>query len=113
MLNLLRFKSVADYSQYPELAPEVPISGEDAYRKYMAHTLPFLTESGGSILYAGKGGQYFVGPADQGWDMVVLIRQESLESFFNFATHTDYQAGIGHRAAALEDSRILPLEDFE
>jgi hypothetical protein len=32
MLNLLRFRTVADYSATPELAPAKPISGEEAYR---------------------------------------------------------------------------------
>ena len=35
MLNLLRFRPIADYSTAPELAPEEPISGESAYRLYM------------------------------------------------------------------------------
>ena len=111
MLNLLRFRDVADYSDFPELAPSTPISGREAYQKYMNHTLPFLTETGGSVIYSGLGGRYFVGPVDQGWDMALLIQQSSLESFFNFAQHPEYLAGIGHRTAALLDSRILPLED--
>ena len=31
MLNLLRFREIADYSGSPELAPVQPISGEKAY----------------------------------------------------------------------------------
>ena len=34
MLNLLRFRPVADYSVTPELAPISPITGEAAYRLY-------------------------------------------------------------------------------
>jgi hypothetical protein len=30
-------------------------------------------------------------------------------SFLEFASNPDYLAGIGHRLAALEDSRLLPL----
>jgi hypothetical protein len=33
MLNLLRFREIADYSNSPELMPEKPISGEKAYRR--------------------------------------------------------------------------------
>ena len=51
MLNLLRFRDVADYSAAPELEPTEPISGEAAYRLYMEHTLPYLTNSGGEILF--------------------------------------------------------------
>jgi hypothetical protein len=109
MLNLLRFRSVADYSAHPELAPAAPISGEAAYRLYMAHTLPYLNASGGEILFYGKGGNFFIGPGDERWDAAMLIRQSSIASFFAFASNEGYLAGMGHRVAALADSRLLPL----
>ena len=34
MLNLIRFREVADYSANPELNPNEPISGEKAYHIY-------------------------------------------------------------------------------
>jgi hypothetical protein len=40
MLNLLRFREVADYSAAPELAPETAISGAAAFELYIAHSLP-------------------------------------------------------------------------
>lgn len=67
MLNLLRFRETADYSEFPDLAPEVPISGYDAYEKYVRHTLPFLHASGGELLYIGTGGDYLIGPVGRGW----------------------------------------------
>jgi hypothetical protein len=62
MLNLLRFRAIADYSIHPELAPAAPITGEAAYRRYMEHTLPFLKASGGEVLFYGQGGA-FLSPA--------------------------------------------------
>jgi hypothetical protein len=111
MLNLLRFRVAADYSATPALTPGLPISGEEAYRLYMEHTLPYLTASGGEILFYGRGGHYFIGPTDERWDAAMLVRQSSVESFLNFASNQDYLAGMGHRTAALEDSRLLPLLD--
>src|SRR6202022_3655966 len=55
MLNLLRCRDVADYSASPELAPEAPISGAEAYDRYIAHTLPQLRKSGGDVLFMGRG----------------------------------------------------------
>jgi hypothetical protein len=109
MLNMLRFRVTADYSADPALRPDVPITGESAYRLYMEHTLPFLTASGGEILFYGRGGDYFIGPANERWDAIMLVRQSSVESFLAFASNQDYLAGIGHRTAALQDSRLLPL----
>jgi hypothetical protein len=109
MLNMLRFKETADYSANPELAPERPISGRVAFQKYIDHTMPFLNESGGELLLLGNGGQFFIGPSDEQWDFVMLIKQNSLASFMAFASNTEYLSGIGHRTAAILDSRLLPI----
>jgi hypothetical protein len=81
MLNLLRFREQADYAEFPQLAPPSPICGRDAYDRYVRHTIPFL----------------------------MLITQSSVADFFGFASNADYMAGVGHRTAALEDSRLLPV----
>ena len=39
----------------------------------------------------------------------MLVRQSSVGAFMAFASDPKYMAGIGHRIAALEDSRLLPL----
>jgi hypothetical protein len=109
MLNLLRFRDIADYSAHPELAPPVPISGAKAFDLYVAHTLPFLEKSGGKVLFFGDGGSFLIGPGDERWDAAMLVQQTSAGSFLAFASDTAYLAGLGHRQAALEDSRLLPL----
>lgn len=109
MLNLLRFREVADYSQHPELAPGAPISGRDAYQLYARNTLPHLEQSGGEVLFQGRGGSYLIGPEADRWDLVLLVRHRSAQVFLAFASNPDYAAGLGHRVAALEDSRLLPI----
>ncbi len=113
MLNLLRFREVADYSANPELMPDQPISGAEAYQKYIDNTLPFLRKSGGDLLFLGKGGRNLIGPQEEQWDLVMLVRQASLSDFIAFSSNQDYLAGMGHRTAALEDSRLLPLVETE
>ena len=110
-LNLLRFRAVADYAATPGLAPESAISGAAAFQRYMDHTLPYLRETGGEVLFLGTGGHFLIGPPSELWDMVMLVRQHSVESFMAFATHEAYLSGLGHRTAALEDSRLLPLTE--
>ncbi|MBI1650565.1 DUF1330 domain-containing protein [Hyphomicrobium sulfonivorans] len=112
MLNLLRLRVVADYSSYPELAPVMPISGAQAYERYIEHTLPFLRASGGEILFLGEAGHFLIGPADERWDLAMLVRQASAGAFVSFASDTGYLAGLGHRSAAVEDSRLLPLSEL-
>jgi hypothetical protein len=111
MLNLLKFRAVADYSGTPELAPPVPISGAEAFRLYVDHTMPFLKESGGELIYMGHGGPWFIGPDAERWDLAMLVRQSSIASFIAFASNKAYAAGLAHRTAAIEDSRLLPMED--
>lgn len=112
MLNLLRFRAVADYAANPELTPPAPISGAEAFERYVAHTLPYLVRSGGALTFMGAGGPFLIGPADERWDRVMLVRQSSLQSFLAFAQDAGYLAGLGHRTAALADSRLLPLVEL-
>lgn len=112
MLNLLRLRDVADYSGHAGLAPTAPISGAQAFDRYVPHTLPYLRESGGDLMFIGTGGSFLIGPADERWDLAMLVRQASVASFLSFASHKDYLAGLGHRVAAVKDSRLLPLTEI-
>ena len=59
-------------------------------------------------MFLGAGGTYLIGPPEEHWDLVMLVRQNSLADFMAFASNPAYLAGLGHRTAALEDSRLLP-----
>ncbi len=109
MLNLIRLRAIADYSASPELAPATPITGAEAFRHYIARTLPHLHASGGEMLFLGDGGAFLIGPPDERWDLVALIRQSSVDTFLAFAQNADYLRILGHRTAAVEDSRLLAL----
>ncbi len=111
MLNLLRFRPVADYSAHPHLAPSEPISGAAAFERYVALTLPHLEAGGGALTFFGEGGPFLVGPADERWDCVMLVRQASVESFLAFAKNTEYLAGLAHRIAAVADARLIPVQE--
>jgi uncharacterized protein (DUF1330 family) len=113
MLNLLRFRAQADYLATPHLAPPEPIDGATAYKRYIEHTLPFLRKSGGDVTFLGRGGPFLIGPPDERWDAALLVRQRSVADFMAFASDKEYLAGVGHRTAALEDSRLLPLVEAE
>ena len=94
MLNLLRFRATADYSQAPALSPATPISGAEAFQKYIDHALPYLKESGGELLFLGAGGAFLIGPSDERWDMAMLVRQSSPE----VVRRLQFQCGLSGRA---------------
>ncbi|WP_299675987.1 DUF1330 domain-containing protein [uncultured Dokdonia sp.] len=110
MLNLLKFKEIAEYSQTPALAPETAISGKEAYDLYMNHTLPFLKEAGSEVVFSGKSASFLIGPSHEDWDLVLLVKHKDAGTFLKFAQNEAYLSIAGHRTAALEDSRLLPIE---
>ena len=54
-------------------------------------------------------GVLLIGPPTERWDKVLLVRHQSAQTFLSFASNKGYMAGIGHRLAALVDSRLLPI----
>lgn len=109
MLNLLLFRDVADYSDFPKPSPTESISGIQAYQRYMKHTLPLLKAIGSEVVFQGSSGTFLIGPQAEQWDWMLLVHHKSREAFMGLASNKEYLAGIGHRNAALLDSRLLPI----
>ncbi len=109
MLNLLRFRDEADYREAPALAPAAAITGKEAYRRYMEHVAPLLEARRGSLRFSGEAGAFAIGPSTERWDWALLVAYPSMDAFWSFVKDPEYLAGVGHRMAALEDSRLLPL----
>lgn len=113
MLNMLRFNKVADYTGLENIKPHSPISGEQAYQLYMKETLPFIQEAGSELLFYGKSNHFLIGPEAEKWDLVLLVKHPSVAAFMAFAQNEGYLKIAGHRTAALEDSRLLPITELE
>lgn len=113
MLNLLKFKVTADYTNLEELKPPGEISGEEAYQLYMDCTLPELEKAGSRVIYFGRSRSFLIGPDAEKWDAVLLVEHESVSKFIDFAQNPDYLKKAGHRTAALEDSRLLPTNEIK
>lgn len=109
MLNLLRFRAIADYGATPDLAQTQPVTGAEAYARYQGGIAPLLRATGGEVLFSGTGGAWFIGPEAERWDRVLLVRQASVASFLAFAQNPEAQRLGHHRTAALADSRLLPM----
>lgn len=110
MLNLLQFRDLADYSETPELAPDSAITGAEAYQIYAAHTMPHLAEAGGKVVFTGTGGPLLIGPTDARWDHVLIVEYPDITAMLSMTQNEEYLAGLGHRTAALADSRLLPMD---
>lgn len=108
MLNMLKFRKLTDYKDHPSLDPGNEISGQEAYRLYSAATLPLVQKAGGEVVYFGSIANFLIGPEDEHWDAILLVRYPAVEKFIAFAGSEEYLKTAGHRTASLEDSRLLP-----
>lgn len=110
-LNLLQFKETADYSLSPQLSPLTPITGEEAYRTYINNVLPLFKKIGSEIIFYGNGGKFLIGPDHEQWNAVLLDCHQGVQAFIDFAKSKEYLNIVGHRTAALRDSRLLPIDE--
>jgi len=108
-LNLIRLRKIADYTNFPEIAPIKEISGYEAFMNYIQLAKPYVEESGGELLFVGQGERFLIGPDQEQWDICMLIKQKSVSDFFSFEQNPAYMKIIGHRIAGISDSRLLPL----
>lgn len=106
MLNLLRYRTEADYSANPN---ESPCSGKEAYARYAQQAGPLVKSYGGRFVFAGAAANTVIGPKDEQWDDVLLVEYPSVSAFMEMAGSEQYQAFAYHRAAALLDSRLVPI----
>ncbi|NVK55325.1 MAG: DUF1330 domain-containing protein [Alteromonadaceae bacterium] len=104
MLNLLRFRATAQSPQTDEA-----LSGAEAYERYSKIARPALARVGASLVFMGKPSLPLVGPGDERWDLMFLIKYPSVEAFASMVSAPEYQAALEHRTAALEDSRLTPI----
>lgn len=111
MLNLLKFKEKADYRDWPSLKPHTEITGKEAYQLYINKTLPILKKIGSRVIFYGRSKSFLIGPTSENWDAVILVAHPSAQKFIEFAQNEEYLKHAGHRNAALEDSRLLPITE--
>jgi len=103
MLNLLRFKEIADG---PLLAEN--ISGGEAYGRYAAAVAPHLARVGGELSWAGACSPALIGPEAGEWDLVAIVRYPSRQAFLDMISDPSYLETASLRSAALADSRLIP-----
>ncbi len=104
MLNLLRFR---DQAAYPATDDAEPCSGRDAYARYSRQALAHVRAVGGEPVVIAEVLGRFIGPDNEDWDEMLLVRYPSLSAFLAMIGNPDYQAATIHRTAALADARLI------
>jgi uncharacterized protein (DUF1330 family) len=100
MVNLLCFKQAAD-------APDVGVSGEEAYRRYAEKMIAFVEARGGHLLWSGRVDAQVIGDGGEGFHMVGLVEYPSRRAFLAIASDPYVQEIGAHRAAGLESQWLL------
>ena len=107
MLNLLRFKAQA---QYPAERAEEPCTGREAYARYTDNALKSIAEAGGHVVWRGHARHALVALEGERWDEVLLVEYPSAAAFMDMVRSPAYQAFTHHRTAALEEARLIAMQ---
>ena len=108
MLNLLKYRPLADYNGYPE---EKPCSGVEAYTRYTQRTLPLVKDKGVKIIFAGNMHAPLIGPDSEQWDDILVVHYPAARILSELFASAAYREIKYHRTAALQDSRLIPMTE--
>ncbi len=97
MVNLLKFKDKAEYSD----GRETDLSGAEAYALYGAAVVERLAAVDAKPRYSGPVTGLMLGEVEENWDMVALAEYPSLEAMKSMIMSPEYQAISVHRTAGL------------
>jgi uncharacterized protein (DUF1330 family) len=106
MLNLVRYKAIADYPADHMLHGE-GLTGAQAYGRYGAESGPIFQRVGGKIVWRGAMQLMLTGPDDEFWDAVFIAHYSSAHAFMAMVTDAGYREAVKHRQAAVADSRLI------
>ena len=106
MLNLVRFRDLADYSDGHENADK-GWSGERAYEEYGKTSGPIFQRVGGSIVWRGAFEMVLTGPADEHWDTAFIAYYPNAGAFLEMVTDPAYRLAVVNRQAAVLTSRLI------
>lgn len=104
LLNLLRFKSHAEYLSGTD---EHPCSGREGYARYLRAITDSLAQVGAQVRLQSRVLHTLIAPQGEQWDQVLVFEFPSLAAFLSLLEDEQYRAAAVHRSAALMDSRLV------
>ena len=108
LVNFFKMKAEAEYQPdaLAALDNASPGTGQDAFDRYAAVSMPAMARAGGSFLFAGPGMGAFLGP-DEDWDLVVIGRYPGPDALWALFSDPAYRAAYHHRTAALARQTVM------
>lgn len=107
MVNLLKFKTLAQYEDHREC----DLTGEEAYAIYSLEVLEHLAKVGGKVIFSGKVRGLLLGEVEELWDAVAIAEYPSRTAMITMFTNQDYLQSHLHRTAGLEGQLNIITQD--
>ena len=95
MVNLLRFKKEAD-------APDEGLTGEEAYGRYGAQMVQWVTSQGARLIWSGRVDSLVIGDTDEYFHAIALMEYPSRAEFLRIIGDPRVAEFSVHRTAGLE-----------
>lgn len=100
MLNLLKFKTHAEYPAGHELHGK-DMTGAEAYALYAGEVSKIITALGGEMVFFGQVERLMLGEVEELWDVVAIAKYPSRAAMGEMIGSPEYQAIEVHRSAGL------------
>ena len=97
MVNYLKYEKEVDGK-----------TGRELYKEYMTAVIPFFLESKADLVFKGKELMTLIGPDENYWDEILIVKYPSKDGFMKMISNPEYPAKL--RAKALADSRLVMYE---
>ena len=107
MVNLLKFKTIAQYEDHREC----DLTGEEAYAIYSSEVLEHLAKVGGKVIFSGKVRGLLLGEVEELWDAVAIAEYPNRTAMITMFTNQDYLQSHLHRTAGLEGQLNIITQD--
>ena len=95
MVNLLRFKKEAD-------APDEGLTGEEAYGRYGAQMVRWVTSQGARLIWSGRVDSMVIGDTDEYFHTIALMEYPSRAEFLRIVGDPRVAEYSVHRTAGLD-----------
>lgn len=105
MLNLIRYEEIAKSGMGVD-----GLTGEQAYRRYVEAFGVMQQRYKSELVFLGTAHPAVIGPPEERWDLVLLVRYPTRKAFTDMASDPEYLESIAPlRTAAVADSRLIPM----
>lgn len=106
MINLLKFKAVADYPDGHEFAGS---TGAEAYERYGRVAIANVVGLGGRLVSAGSFDASVIGDPGEDWDQIAIVEYPNTDAFLALVDTDGYLEATEHRTAGLERTRLIAM----